>query len=270
MAMQPPGKPTTAAPDLLQHTWKLLNSMPADAYLCPPLPLQACNPPGPCSFLAPGQAFAGTQCMYNTKGEKEEEWNVTVRIQVRWQRPSYGVVYASFCSITPGAAGHPVIQRVFCHTSTTGPSPPRCTTLPPVAAYLLRQPTCASGAHSTPQALTLAPQTPCCLHSTPQHTSHTPPLPCPTSQGYDPAAGYVCGVMEAHVPTSRTPVVTFWEGELVDNVNHCFTTRNWEIASKDNMEHWSKFKGFSDLKPEVRGLGLVAGASTGAALLVRV
>ena len=44
-------------------------------------------------------------------------------------------------------------------------------------------------------------------------------------QRYDAASGYVCGTMEAaNVPEALAPVTTFFEGEIVDNVNHTFYT----------------------------------------------
>eukprot|EP00850_Spirogloea_muscicola_P016818 SM000139S00135 [mRNA] locus=s139:338000:339860:+ [translate_table: standard] len=45
-------------------------------------------------------------------------------------------------------------------------------------------------------------------------------------QACDARAGYLCGSMEALA--AQTPVVTFWEGEIVDNQNHHFITNQWE------------------------------------------
>ncbi len=37
--------------------------------------------------------------------------------------------------------------------------------------------------------------------------------------------GYVCGTMAAlDVPDTKEAVTTFWEGEIVDNINHSFMT----------------------------------------------
>lgn len=67
-------------------------------------------------------------------------------------------------------------------------------------------------------------------------------------------------------------MVTFWEGELVDNMNHCFYTRSWETDRASDEKFWSKFGGFTELKQQVRGarmeLGLGMGA--GASVLVPV
>lgn len=48
-------------------------------------------------------------------------------------------------------------------------------------------------------------------------------------QGTDFKRGYLCGVMEAlNVPSANSSVITFWEGEVVDNHNHSFFTGKWE------------------------------------------
>mmetsp|Transcript_31669 Transcript_31669/g.70419 ORF Transcript_31669/g.70419 Transcript_31669/m.70419 type:complete len:301 (+) Transcript_31669:177-1079(+) len=65
-------------------------------------------------------------------------------------------------------------------------------------------------------------------------------------QAVDLQSGYVCGVMEAcHVPYTRSPIMTFWEGEIVDNTNHTFFTRKWGASSSTDLQHWSRFPGFS-------------------------
>eukprot|EP00951_Prasinocladus_malaysianus_P018385 scaffold146746_cov50-Prasinocladus_malaysianus.AAC.1 len=54
--------------------------------------------------------------------------------------------------------------------------------------------------------------------------------------------GSVCGTMEAeNVPHARSPVTTFWEGEIVDNVNYSFFTNKWGASLDTDMKHWSKF-----------------------------
>jgi hypothetical protein len=46
--------------------------------------------------------------------------------------------------------------------------------------------------------------------------------------GVDLSKGSICGVMEAvNVPHARSPIITFWEGEIVDNTNHTFITGKW-------------------------------------------
>lgn len=71
-------------------------------------------------------------------------------------------------------------------------------------------------------------------------------------QGLDLASGYVCGTMEAcNVPDSQSPVITFWEGEIIDNRNHSFMTWKWEATRDVDMLHWSKFEAFKPLRVQV-------------------
>ena len=57
------------------------------------------------------------------------------------------------------------------------------------------------------------------------------------------ATGYVCGSMSAeNVPQVRAPVVTFWEGEIIDNVNHCFVTSKWGTTRLTDNQHWRQFE----------------------------
>ena len=71
-------------------------------------------------------------------------------------------------------------------------------------------------------------------HPPPTSTSQSPPLSLPAAQvvvrvqGVDMARGYACGVMEAmNVPQANEPIITFWEGEIIDNTNHSFFTQGW-------------------------------------------
>ncbi|CAI9287546.1 hypothetical protein Lser_V15G26005 [Lactuca serriola] len=71
-------------------------------------------------------------------------------------------------------------------------------------------------------------------------------------QGCDLDHGYLCGTMEAlNVPMADTPVVTFWEGEIVDTKNHTFFTNKWKATSEVDIEHWTKFPSFSPLLSQV-------------------
>ncbi|KAI9153438.1 hypothetical protein LWI28_011428 [Acer negundo] len=71
-------------------------------------------------------------------------------------------------------------------------------------------------------------------------------------QGCDLEHGYLCGTMEAlNVPLADTPVVTFWEGEIVDTKNYTFFTDKWEATSEDDIRHWTKFPSFSPLLNQV-------------------
>ncbi|CAH2058888.1 unnamed protein product [Thlaspi arvense] len=75
-------------------------------------------------------------------------------------------------------------------------------------------------------------------------------------QGVDLEHGYLCGTMEAlNVPMADTPVITFWEGEIVDGKNYTFYTGKWEAVREDDMRHWSKFPSFSPLQGQVESDG---------------
>ncbi|CAH9131741.1 unnamed protein product [Cuscuta epithymum] len=71
-------------------------------------------------------------------------------------------------------------------------------------------------------------------------------------QGCDLDHGYLCGTMEAlNVPMADTPVVTFWEGEIVDTKNYTFFTDKWGAAAEDDIRHWTQFPSFSPLQSMV-------------------
>ncbi|XP_076925170.1 uncharacterized protein LOC143587894 [Bidens hawaiensis] len=71
-------------------------------------------------------------------------------------------------------------------------------------------------------------------------------------QGCDLKHGYLCGTMEAlNVPMADTPVVTFWEGEIVDTKNYTFFTNKWKATSEVDIDHWTKFPSFSPLLSQV-------------------
>ncbi|KAM0844243.1 hypothetical protein ACQ4PT_057197 [Festuca glaucescens] len=70
--------------------------------------------------------------------------------------------------------------------------------------------------------------------------------------GCDLEQGYLCGTMEAlNVPLADTPVVTFWEGEIVDAKNYTFFTGKWEASAEDDVRHWSKFESFTPLLSQI-------------------
>ncbi|CAG8464135.1 3773_t:CDS:2 [Acaulospora colombiana] len=57
--------------------------------------------------------------------------------------------------------------------------------------------------------------------------------------------GTVIGLMEAlNVPSSSNTVVTYWEGEMIDFVNHSLWTDKWNSTLKIDLEHWKKFDAF--------------------------
>mmetsp|Transcript_4742 Transcript_4742/g.11862 ORF Transcript_4742/g.11862 Transcript_4742/m.11862 type:complete len:228 (+) Transcript_4742:219-902(+) len=68
----------------------------------------------------------------------------------------------------------------------------------------------------------------------------------------DMEASRICGTMDAmNVPHARSPVTTFWEGEIVDNVHHSFFTHKWGASAETDMRHWSKFEAFLPIKESV-------------------
>ncbi|XBI24561.1 hypothetical protein VPH35_049644 [Triticum aestivum] len=74
--------------------------------------------------------------------------------------------------------------------------------------------------------------------------------------GCDIEQGYLCGTMEAlNVPLADTPVVTFWEGEIVDATNYTFFTGKWEASAEDDVRHWSKFPSFTPLLSQIEADG---------------
>lgn len=75
-------------------------------------------------------------------------------------------------------------------------------------------------------------------------------------QGVDLERGTVHGTMEAlDVPKAESPVVTFWRGEIVDNVNSFFWTRRWNARPKQDLDHWCKFLAFTKYEERVREYG---------------
>lgn len=67
-------------------------------------------------------------------------------------------------------------------------------------------------------------------------------------QGVDLLNGTVCGSMEAlDVPKAVAPVVTFWTGEIIDNINHFFRTRRWGASLENDVKHWKRFKAFEQV-----------------------
>jgi hypothetical protein len=53
------------------------------------------------------------------------------------------------------------------------------------------------------------------------------------------------------VGQASAPVVTYWEGEVVDNVNHKFLTGKWGACADVDLEHWMRFPGFTSLLADV-------------------
>ncbi|CAG8644595.1 16421_t:CDS:2, partial [Acaulospora morrowiae] len=68
--------------------------------------------------------------------------------------------------------------------------------------------------------------------------------------------GTVIGLMEAlNVPSSSNTVVTYWEGEMIDFVNHSLWTDKWNSTPEIDLQHWKKFDAFRhmDVRSILRG-----------------
>ncbi|RUS16685.1 vacuolar import and degradation protein-domain-containing protein [Endogone sp. FLAS-F59071] len=68
--------------------------------------------------------------------------------------------------------------------------------------------------------------------------------------------GTVVGVMEAlNVPATSNTVVTYWEGEIVDFVNHHLWTNNWHADMETDLDHWKRFEPFKSVEDKriIRG-----------------
>ncbi|CAG8591850.1 1302_t:CDS:2 [Ambispora leptoticha] len=66
-----------------------------------------------------------------------------------------------------------------------------------------------------------------------------------TIQYVDYKTGTAIGLMEAlNVPSSTNKVVTYWEGEIIDLVNHSLWTNKWQATPDVDLQHWRKFEAF--------------------------
>jgi hypothetical protein len=55
------------------------------------------------------------------------------------------------------------------------------------------------------------------------------------------------------VPTANAPVLTFWEGEIIDGLNHTFVTGRWDASVADDLVHWALFPAFANVAGGRRG-----------------
>ena len=73
-----------------------------------------------------------------------------------------------------------------------------------------------------------------------------------TIQSYDPHKGIMTGIMKARdVPEAESPVTTFFEGEIIDNINFSFFSTEAMSSLATDLQFWSKFPSFKDIKSEV-------------------
>ena len=68
--------------------------------------------------------------------------------------------------------------------------------------------------------------------------------------------GQIAGTMRAeNVPLASSPVITFWEGDIIDNTNNSFITSKWNTSRDVDMRHWFRFTAFQDLRRQVLACG---------------
>lgn len=76
---------------------------------------------------------------------------------------------------------------------------------------------------------------------------------------YEPQRGYLSGTLKGMLK-SESPVVTFWEGEIIDNENHTFSSEKWGVGSKTDMDNWTRFSAFMNLtNPSMSEKWMVSG-----------
>lgn len=74
---------------------------------------------------------------------------------------------------------------------------------------------------------------------------------------------------------SGAPIVTFWEGHVVDDARHSFYTRGcpgWGVGAPGrdvDLKHWGKFEGFASLRCAA-GARAANSERRGARVLLRV
>jgi len=65
--------------------------------------------------------------------------------------------------------------------------------------------------------------------------------------------GYLAGTMRAEgFVDSVEPILTFWEGEIVDNINYTFRTTKWKADSFIDNDHWAKFPSLQELSSSLQ------------------
>ncbi|ORX78593.1 hypothetical protein K493DRAFT_362894 [Basidiobolus meristosporus CBS 931.73] len=66
-----------------------------------------------------------------------------------------------------------------------------------------------------------------------------------TIHAVDHKSGTVVGLMEAlNVPATTATVLTYWDGEIIDFVNHGLWTEKWQATRDIDLQHWRMFKAF--------------------------
>ena len=59
----------------------------------------------------------------------------------------------------------------------------------------------------------------------------------------------IWGSMEAvNVPFADKSVVTYWEGEIIDNLHYTFITKKWGATPDVDIQHWKRFPAFNQIE----------------------
>lgn len=167
---------------------------PGPPHRIPPSEAAAFPRPSDCAFLRPGQQWEGRQrvAAYHGPNPKQEHWEVSATVQVRVR-----------CGqrLGGGWAG--------CRRAARAPLTRDYARVEAAKDY--------KGVNCSPSRAPQFQAAPCPANP-PTHPQHC-----------DRAAGTISGTMEArNVPEAEAPVQTFFEGEVIDNVNHTFLTGVWE------------------------------------------
>ena len=75
---------------------------------------------------------------------------------------------------------------------------------------------------------------------------------------YSHTTGEICGTMTAQdVPEAEAPVVTFFQGEIIDNVNNSFYTSHtdWAALAETDIRHWARFPAYHKIRKDVEKYG---------------
>ncbi|KAL4448146.1 hypothetical protein ABPG75_005365 [Micractinium tetrahymenae] len=225
----------------------LAAGLPLPPHRLPPAERATYPQPPPCAFLRPGLTFEGRQRVshsHHGSTVKQEHWEVQATIQVDKgkvsRHPLLGLLGERVGNLSllmlPWLLSR---QPAWCMQACD-----RCWSLLPL-----------QDGHSLWCCCRHEPGSLLCLAAPLSvRSAALPPAPlrCAALQHYDPSSGYIAGTMEAaNVPDALEPVCTFFEGEIIDNVNHTFYTADWDACADTDFLHWSKFPPFRELHAEV-------------------
>eukprot|EP00694_Reclinomonas_americana_P004159 EC791635.1.p3 GENE.EC791635.1~~EC791635.1.p3 ORF type:complete len:145 (+),score=33.57 EC791635.1:142-576(+) len=61
--------------------------------------------------------------------------------------------------------------------------------------------------------------------------------------------------MEARHLTRHSSSVTYWEGEIIDNINYFFLTNRWRADFETDRKHWERFAAFAPFHKDFVSIG---------------